>query len=71
MEELGRKRFEADRDGDSLLSNAELAAGAVSSILRDYDLKRSIALPVEETLALSFQRVASVSSRVLMCLILS
>ena len=70
-EELGRKRFEADGDGDSLLSNVELAVSAVSSILRDSDLKRSGALPVEETLALSLQGVASVSSRVLLCLILS
>ena len=69
-EELGRKRFEADGDGDSLLSNAELAAGTVSSILRDSDLKRSSALPVEETLALSLQGVASVNSRVLLGLIL-
>ena len=53
VEELGRKRFEADGDGDSLISNAELAAGAVSSILRDFDLKRSGVLPVEGTLALS------------------
>ena len=70
-EELGRKHFGADGDGDSLLSNAELAAGAFSSILKDSDLKRSGALPVEETLALSLQGVASVSSRVLLCLILS
>ena len=70
-EELGRKRFEADGDGDSLLFNAELAAGAVSSILRDSDLKRSGALPVEEALALSLKGVASISSRVLLCLILS
>ena len=70
-EKLGRKRSEADGDGDSLLFNAELAAGAVSSILRDYDLKRSGALLVEEALALSLKRVASVSSRVLLCLILS
>ena len=39
-EELGRKRYKADGKGDSLLSNAELAAGAVSSILKDFDLKR-------------------------------
>ena len=39
-EKLGRKRSEADEDGDSLLFNAELATGAVSSILRDSDLKR-------------------------------
>ena len=52
-EELGRKRFKADGDGNSLLSNVELAAGAVSFILRDSDLKKWGALPVEETLALS------------------
>ena len=40
-------------DGDSLLLNAELAAGVVLSILKDYDLKRSGSLPVEEALALS------------------
>ena len=71
MEKLEGKRSEADGDGDSLLFNAELAAGAVSSILRDSDLKRSGALPVEEALALSLQGVASVSSHVLLCLILS
>ena len=70
-EELGRKRFEADGDGDSLLSNVELAAGVVSSILRDSDLKRSGAMPVEETLALSLKGVVSVSFRVLLCLSLS
>ena len=61
-EELRGKRPEADGDGDSLLFNAELAAGAVSSILREYELKRSGALPIEEALALSLQGVASVSS---------
>ena len=70
-EELRRKCPGADRDGDSLLFNVELAAGAVSSILRDSDLKRSGALSVEEALALSLQGVASVSSRVLLCLLLS
>ena len=69
--DLGRKRPEADGDEDSLLSNAKLAAGPISSILRDSDLKRSGALPVEEALALSLQGVASVSSRVFMCLPLS
>ena len=69
--ESRRKRPEADGDGDSFLLNAELAASAVSSILRDFDLKRSSALPVEEALALSFQGVASVSSHVLLCLLLS
>ena len=65
---MGRKRPKADKDEDSLLSNAELAAGAISSILRDSDLKRSGALLVEEALALSLQGVASVSSHVLICL---
>ena len=55
-------------DGDSLLLNAELAVGAVSSILKDSDLERSKALPVDEALALSLQGVASVSSYILSCL---
>ena len=67
---MGKKRPEAEEDGDSLLSNAELAVGAISSILRDSDLKRSGDLPVEEALALSFQGVVSVSSRVFFCLYL-
>ena len=50
-----------DEIKDSLLSNAELAAGAVSSILKESDLGRSKRLPVDEALALSFQGVASVS----------
>ena len=52
-EDFGRKRPEAEGDEDSLLSNAKLADGAISSILRDYNLKRSGVLPVEEALALS------------------
>ena len=52
-EELRRKLPEANEDGDSLLSNAELAAGVISSILRDSDLKRSGALPIEKALDLS------------------
>ena len=52
-EELKRKGSEIGEDGDSLLLNAELAAGAVSSILKDYDLKRLGLLSVEEALALS------------------
>ena len=51
----------ADAIRDSLLSNAELAAGAISSILRESDLGRSKELLVDEALALSFQGVASVS----------
>ena len=40
-------------DEDSLLLNAELAAGAISSILKDSDLEMSKALPIDEALALS------------------
>ena len=68
-DELKRKGFETGGDGDSLLLNAELVVGAVSSILKDSDLKRSGSLPVEEALALSLQGVASVSSHILSCLI--
>ena len=70
-EELKRKGSETDGDGDSLLLNVELAAGAVSSILKDSNLKRSSGLPVEEALALSLHGVASVSSCILSCLILT
>ena len=61
--ELGRKKSKrkADENKDSLLSNAELAAGAISSILKDSDLERSKAMVVDEALALSLQGVASVS----------
>ena len=61
--ELKRKmpKPKVDENKDSLLSNAELAAGAVSSILKDSDLGRSKALPIDEALALSFQGVASIS----------
>ena len=70
-EEVRRKDLESEigGDGDSLLHNAELVAGAVSSILKDSDLKRSVALPVDEALALSLQGVASVSSCTLSYLI--
>ena len=70
-EDLGRERLGADGDEDSLLSSAELAAGAISSILSDSDLKRSDALPIEEALVLSLKGVASVSSHVFICLHLS
>ena len=68
---MGRKHPEANGDGDSLLFNAKLAAGAISSVLKDSDLKRSGALPVEEAMALSLKGVTSVSSRVFLCLDLS
>ena len=63
VEELKRKNPESKvgEDEDSLLFNAELAAGAISSVLKDSDLGRSKALPVDEALTLSLQGVASVS----------
>ena len=45
--------FGTKGDQDSLLTNSELAAGAVSSILQDSDLKRANAMSVDEALALS------------------
>ena len=62
-EKLKKKAPESKvgEDGDSLLLNAELAAGAISSILKDYDLGRSKAQPIDEALALSLQGVTSVS----------
>ena len=60
-EGLKKKGLESGRDGDSLLLNAELVVGTVSSILKDSDLQRSGALPVDEALALSPQGVTFVS----------
>ena len=40
LDDVGRGRFGAMGDEDSLLSHVELAAGAVSSILRDSNLKK-------------------------------
>ena len=61
--ELKRKKPKpkVDENKDSLLSNAEHATGAVSSILKDSDLGRLKAMLVDEALALSLQGVASVS----------
>ena len=56
-----KTKSKVDENKDSLLSNAELAAGAVSSILSDSDIGRSKELPVDEALALSFQGFASIS----------
>ena len=69
-EKLKRKNTESKvgEDEDSLLFNAELVAGVVSSILKDSDLRRSKALLVDEALALSLQGVASVSPCIWSCL---
>ena len=60
----------AARDEDYLLSHAELAAGAVSSILRDFDLKRVGPFPVKEALALLLKGTASVCPSALVDLFL-
>ena len=66
---MKRKDSEIGGDDDSLLLNVELAAGAVSSILKDSDLKKSSVLAVDEALAISLQGVFSVSSHILSCLV--
>ena len=55
-----RDRFEAIGSENSLLSHAELATGAVSSILRDSDLRKVEAVSVEEALTLLLQGIASI-----------
>ena len=60
MGDVGDDSFKAEGGEDSLLTNAELVAGAVSSILRDSNLKKVKALCVEEALALSLQGTISV-----------
>ena len=61
--ELKRKKLKpkADANKKFLLSSAELAAGAISSILLESDVGSSKELPVDEALALSLQGMASVS----------
>ena len=59
-DDVGRGRFGAVGDDDCLLSHVELVVGAVSSILRDFDLKKVDALSVQEALDLSLQGAASV-----------
>ena len=59
-DDVGRGRFGAVEDEDSLLSHVELAARAISSILRDSNLKKVDALSVEGALALLPQGTAHV-----------
>ena len=59
-DDVGRGRFCAIGDEDSLLSHVELATGAVSSIIHDSDLKKVDTLSVEKALALSLQGATSV-----------
>ena len=64
-DEVRRDSFGAVGSEDSLLSHAELAAGVVSSILRDSDLRKVDALSVKEALALLLQGTTSVCPSVL------
>ena len=57
---MGNDRLRADRGVDSLLTNAELAVGSVSSILWDSDLTKADVMCVEEALALSLHGAVSV-----------
>ena len=59
-DEVRRDRFSAVGSEDSLLSHAELAAGVVSTILSDSDLRKVDALSIEEALALLLQETASI-----------
>ena len=63
----GKDCFRTEGDEDSLLTNSELAAGAVSSIIWDSNLKRVDAMSVEEALALSLQEAATVCPDTLIC----
>ena len=67
-EDEGRDHFGTEGDKHSLLTNLELTAGAVSSILRDSDLKRADAMSVEEALDLSLQGATIVCSDAFICL---
>ena len=68
LEDEGRGCFGTEGEEDSLLANLELAVRAVSSILRDSDLKRENVMSVEDVLALSLQGAAIVCSNAHICL---
>ena len=55
LDDVGSGRFGAAGNDDSLLSHVELVYGDVSSIIRDFDLKKVDALSLEEALALLLQ----------------
>ena len=67
LEVGGKDCFGTEGDEDSLLINSELATGAISSILRDFDLKRADSMSVEEALALSLQGAATVCPDAFIC----
>ena len=66
-EDEGKGCYGTDGDENSLLTNSELAVGAVSSILRDSDLWRADAMSVEEALALLLQGAATVCPGAFIC----
>ena len=59
--------FGTEGEEDSL-SNLQLVVGVVSSILRDYNLRRADVIPVEDVLALSLQGAATVCPDTFICL---
>ena len=67
-ENEGRGCFGTEGEEDSLLSNSKLAIGAVSSIIRDSDLRRADAKSVEDVMALLLQGVATVFLDSFICL---
>ena len=67
-EDEGRGYFGTEGEEDSLLANSELAAWALSSILRDSDLRSVDAMSVEDVLALSLQGAATVCPGASICL---
>ena len=67
-EDEGRGCFGTEGKEDSLLGNSELAAGAISSILRDSDLTRADAMYVEDVLVLLLQEAATVCPDAFICL---
>ena len=64
----GRKHLDPERDEDSLLASAELSAVAISSVLRDSDLKRANAMPIEEVLTQLLKGATTVCSDAFICL---
>ena len=60
--------FRTEREENLLLANSELTAGDMSSILRDFDLKRAGAMSVEDVLVLSLQGHATVCPDAFICL---
>ena len=67
-EDEGRGCFGNEGEEDSLLANSKLAVVVVSSILRDFDLRRADAMPVEDVLALSLYGAATVCPNAFICL---